>query len=68
MAVIEAARTRGVHQLKVRPVARNAPAIRFFHELGFDVLGQVELFMDFGPAARQIWQPGEQIADRDFRV
>jgi GNAT superfamily N-acetyltransferase len=67
-AVIEAAQTHGVRQLKVRPVARNAPAIRFFHELGFDILGQVELFMDFGPTARQIWRPGEQLADRDFRV
>ncbi len=67
-AVIEAARTRGVHQLKVRPVARNEPAIRFFHKLRFDILGQIELFMDFGPADRQIWKRGEQIASRDFRM
>ena len=67
-AVIEAARTRGIHQLKVRPVARNEPAISFFHKLGFDILGQIELFMDFGPADRQIWKRGERIASRDFRV
>jgi GNAT superfamily N-acetyltransferase len=66
--IIEAAQTRGARQLKVRPVARNAPAIGFFHELGFDVLGHVELFMDFGPVERQIWRPGEQMADRVFRV
>lgn len=67
-AVIAAARARGVHQLKVRPVARNESAIRFFHELGFDILGHIELFMDFGPADRQLWKPGERMAGRDFSV
>lgn len=66
--VIEAARARGVRQLMVRPVARNELAIRFYHELGFDILGQVEMFMDFGPADRQVWKSGERMAGRDFRV
>jgi ribosomal protein S18 acetylase RimI-like enzyme len=66
--VIETARMRGVHQLKVRPVARNELAIRFFHKMGFDILGQIELFMDFSPVARQVWKLGERVADRDFRV
>lgn len=67
-AVVASARARGVRQLKVRPVARNQPAIAFFHELGFDVLGHIELFMDFGPTDRQVWRPGERMAGRDFRV
>ena len=67
-AVIKAARTRGVGQLRVRPVARNELAIRFFHQLGFDILGQIELFMDFGPVERQVWQLGERMAGKDFRV
>lgn len=66
--VIATARTRGVHQLKVRPVARNEQAIRFFHKLGFDILGHIELFMDFGPVDRQVWKSGESLASRDFRV
>lgn len=66
--VIAAARIRGVHQLKVRPVARNELAIRFFHKLGFDILGQIELFMDFVPRDPQIWKMGESVAGRDFRV
>ena len=66
--VIAAARTRGEHQLKVRPVARNASAIRIFHKLGFDILGHIELFMDFGPLDRQVWKAGERMASRDFRV
>jgi RimJ/RimL family protein N-acetyltransferase len=63
-----AARTRGVAQLTVRPVARNEAAIRFFHRLGFDVLGHIELFIDFASAERQIWKPGEEVAGRAFRV
>lgn len=66
--VIERAREQGVRQLEVRPVARNADAIRFFHRLGFDVLGQLELLLDLGPADRQVWRSGELIADRQFRV
>jgi GNAT superfamily N-acetyltransferase len=66
--VIAAARKRGVRQLKVRPVGRNEPAIRFFHKLGFDILGQIELFMDFGPADNQVWKLGERMGGRYFRV
>lgn len=73
-AVVQAARESGVRYLKVRPVARNAGAIRFFHAAGFDVLGQVELFMDFrppgGPSLEggRRWRPGERLAGRDFEV
>ncbi|MCP4416843.1 MAG: GNAT family N-acetyltransferase [Chloroflexi bacterium] len=66
--VIAAAQQRGIGQLTVRPVGRNAQAIQFFHEMGFTILGQIDLFMDFAPAERQVWQGGEQIAGRDFKV
>ncbi len=66
--VVEAARVRGIGQLTVRPVGRNASAIQFFHALGFGVLGHIELFMDFRPPERQGWQPGERLAERDFKV
>jgi GNAT superfamily N-acetyltransferase len=63
--VIAAARERGFPRLRVRPVGRNTDAIRFFHAVGFDVLGRVDLRIDLEPTART---PGEQIAGRDFRV
>lgn len=66
--VVEAARTTGVNHLKVRPVARNELAIRFFHREGFDVLGQIDLLMDLRSTERQDWRVGERIANRDFRV
>jgi N-acetylglutamate synthase-like GNAT family acetyltransferase len=66
--VIREARKKGFQQLKVRPVARNKQAISFFHEIGFDILGQVDLFMDFVSANRQLWKGEEQIAGRSFRI
>lgn len=66
--VIAAVRDSGIRQLRVRPVARNDLAIRFFHSLGFDILGQAELFMDLGPRDRQRGRAGERLAGEDFRV
>ena len=59
---------RGVGQLKVRPVVRNKRAIRFFHEMGFDILGQIGLCMDFGAEEGLVWRLGERMAGREFRV
>jgi len=67
-AVVQAARSRGIRSLKVQPVARNDSAIRFFHSKGFDVLGQIELLLDFTPLERQRWIGRERLAARDFRV
>lgn len=66
--VIGEARAAGLRQLLVSPVARNASAIRFFHGLGFDALGQLELVLDFRPPADQVWRPGARIADLELRV
>lgn len=67
-AVIAKVRTLGVQQLKVRPVALNELAIQFYHKLGFEILGQIELLMDFNPLDRQVWKLGERVAKRDFSV
>ena len=64
--LIEAARAEGQRGLEVRPAARNAGALRFFHGMGFDVLGQLELVLDLAKPER--WRAGERLADRDFRV
>ena len=62
---IARARALGVRQVQVRPVGRNVDAMRFFHALGFDVLGAVDLRLDVDERPRA---PGERIAGRDFRV
>jgi GNAT superfamily N-acetyltransferase len=65
--VVSAARDRGARTVQVRPVARNVQAVRFFHELGFDILGHVDLQLDIAERERDPWIPGERLADRDFR-
>jgi GNAT superfamily N-acetyltransferase len=67
-AVITAARERGARTIQVRPVGRNAEAIRFFHALGFDILFNVELGLDLVERDRDVWTSGECLAAREFRV
>jgi ribosomal protein S18 acetylase RimI-like enzyme len=63
--LIEAAKAEGLRGVEVRPAARNVRALQFFHGLGFDVLGQLELTLDLVKPER--WRAGERLADRDFR-
>lgn len=66
--VFAAARAMGSRDVVVSAVGRNEEAIRFYHEMGFDVIGYVEMFHDFRPRSEQPWRDGEEIADRRFRV
>jgi ribosomal protein S18 acetylase RimI-like enzyme len=64
-ATVAAAREAGFQQVVVRPVGRNTDAIRFFHALGFDVLGRVDLRLDLAAVDRRA---GERVAGRTLRV
>ncbi|MDX6481757.1 MAG: hypothetical protein QOG85_2267 [Gaiellaceae bacterium] len=64
--VIATARELGLRRIDVRPVARNDGAIRFFHELGFDTLGQLELMIYLEEP--KDWPVHARLADRDFRA
>lgn len=66
--VIEVVKGMGLRDLNVRVVGRNAEAIRFYHDIGFDVIGYIELLYDTSPRQEQIWREQETIAGRDFRV
>jgi len=61
--VISEARRRGLPSLSVRPVARNEKALGFFFMQGFNVLGRLELFMDFSGHA---WKSGVKIHECEF--
>jgi N-acetylglutamate synthase-like GNAT family acetyltransferase len=63
--LIDAAKAHGLRGVEVRPAARNVRAMQFFHSLGFDVLGQLELTLDLVRPER--WRAGERLADREFR-
>jgi GNAT superfamily N-acetyltransferase len=66
--VFDAARERGERRLLTRPVARNDAALKFFHRLGFDALGQLELIADLRPLDEQVWRAGPVLAGRTFRL
>ena len=66
--VVAEARRMGARQVVTKPVARNTSTIQFFHALGFDVLGQLELVLDLKPHAEQVWRPGAELAVRPFRL
>jgi GNAT superfamily N-acetyltransferase len=63
--VVTVSRERGHARVQVRPVARNSAALRFFHALGFDVLGHIQLELDLATPER--WRAGETLAGRTFR-
>jgi GNAT superfamily N-acetyltransferase len=63
MAIKEAERL-GVKYLNVKPVARNAEAVKFFRAKGFENIGRIELFMDFSDKR---WKTGIEVHDLPFR-
>ena len=64
-AVIARARAMGARTVVVKPAARNTRAVGFFHERGFDILGQIELMLDLVPGERA-WHPAD-IATEQYR-
>ncbi len=68
-ALSEARRRRWTY-LALRPVARNAVALRTFHTVGFTFLGQLELNLRLTERGRSalVPVPGPVIAGRRFQV
>lgn len=64
--VMAEARGRGERSLSIRPVARNASAIRHFLRAGFTTVGRIELFQSLEPSDRT-WQPGVTMHGLDLR-
>ncbi|HEX9909011.1 MAG TPA: GNAT family N-acetyltransferase [Thermoplasmata archaeon] len=63
-AVVSEAESMGVRFLNVRPVARNASAIRYFAGRGFNKVGRVELFIDYTGTK---WKKGLRMHDTEFQ-
>lgn len=56
--MVEEAEKLRVRYLSVKPVARNLEAISFYHDAGFQTLGEIEMFMDLGSPEPGTWKPG----------
>lgn len=66
-AVREATQRRA-RFLNIRPVARNMEAMSLFYSAGFELLGQVELFMDLRPELGRTWRDGATLMGLRLRV
>jgi len=62
---VEESRRRGATDVNIKPVARNASAIRVFHGLGFRTLGHLQLFMSLD-RDDSYWSAGPEIHGRPF--
>ena len=66
--VVSEVQKMGLRDVNVHVVGRNADAISFYHDVGFDVIGHFELLYDTSPPDEQRWRDGETVAGRRFRV
>ena len=64
--MVREAEKLGARFLNVRPVARNAEAIAFFHSAGFRLLGRVELCIELRPSPPGAWKAGLELFSRSF--
>lgn len=62
------ARRLGVGYLSISPVARNAPAMSLYHQAGFQLVGQIELFMDLKDSKRTSWKPAFSLFNLPLRM
>ena len=56
----------GIKYLSIRPVARNKNAIKIFNEMGFNIIGHIELFMSLKETESKRWKKGIKIHDIPF--
>jgi ribosomal protein S18 acetylase RimI-like enzyme len=65
--VVEEARKAEVRFLSVRPTARNIRAISLYVRLGFDLVGQIDLFQDLSSSSGRKWKPGIEVHGNKLR-
>jgi len=64
---VQEARKMGFSFLGIQPVARNEKAIALFTSLGFNMLGNVELFQELSPSSGRKWKQGITIHGKELR-
>jgi len=65
--LVEEAYRLNVRFLSLSPVARNKEAIELFVSLGFDIVGQVELFQELNNPQDRQWMEGLMLHGRRLR-
>ena len=63
---IAEARSRGMRNVSIQPVARNADAMRLYRRLGFQILGHIDMTMDLAHRSGGYWKPGVTLHDEEY--
>lgn len=64
--VVSEAKKRGFRFLCISPVLRNERAFDLYVRLGFDKIGNIQLFQDLSPASGRKWKSGIKIHNREL--
>ena len=65
--IVEEAKRKRFKFLSIRPELRNEKAFDLYVKLGFNLVGQVELFQDLLPERGRKWQSGIEILGHKLR-
>ena len=64
--IIKHASEKEIKYLSIRPVARNKDAMKVFYEMGFKIIGHIELFMSLKEKESKKWKTGIKIHNISF--
>ncbi len=64
---IDDTRARKQRSLSIQPVARNADAMRLYRELGFTILGHIDMTLDLSGRTDREWKQGIEIHGKQYR-
>ncbi len=55
---IDEAKSRGMRNVSIQPVARNVDAMRLYRRMGFRILGHIDMTLDLRGRADREWKSG----------
>ena len=64
---IEEAKSRKIPHLSIQPVARNVDAMRLYREMGFTILGHIDMTLDLSGRTDREWKRGIAIHGEVYR-
>ncbi len=59
------AKVRGMRNVSIQPVARNVDAMRLYHDVGFRILGHIDMTLDLSGKVPS-WKPGIAIHGEEY--
>ncbi len=63
---IDEAKSRGMRNVSIQPVARNVDAMRLYRRMGFRILGHIDMTLDLSGRADREWKSGITIHGEEY--